>query len=82
MRKILHLRAIGVPDTPMIGINRGRTDRSVWQLEGLRMNAGTYSVRILDATDNLWSFLSPPGSKETQLQILLRQVTGILEREG
>ena len=136
----------GVPDTPMIGINRTRTDQSVWQLvaylrsvsggervavagnasagerlfrgrgdcsgchvidgeggrqgpelstigarrspddllsdlvdpdervqprwwtmrvthrdgtlvEGLRMNEGTYSLRILDAEDNLWSFL-------------------------
>lgn len=136
----------GVPDTPMIGINRTRTDQSVWQIvaylrsllggervavagnastgeqifrgqgsctnchvvdgeggrhgpdlstignrrspvqllsdlvdpdervqprwwtmrvthldgtrvEGLRMNEGTYSVRILDANDNLWSFL-------------------------
>ena len=136
----------GVPDTPMVGINRTRTDQSVWQLvaylrsftggervavagdasageqlfrgrgdcsschvihgeggrqgpdlstigdrrspdqlrsdlvdpnervqprwwtmrvthrdgtpvEGLRMNEGTYSVRILDANDDLWSFL-------------------------
>ena len=136
----------GVPDTPMLGINRGRTDQSVWQLvaylrslsggprvavagdatsgarlyrdrgscagchmidgeggrhgpnlstigdrrspdqllsdlvdpdervqprwwtmrvthrdgtrmEGLRMNEGTYSVRILDGDDNMWSFL-------------------------
>ena len=136
----------GVPDTPMLGINRGRTDQTVWQLvaylrslsggervavagnaatgerlyraggncaschmidgeggqhgpnlstigdrrspdqllsdlvdpderveprwwtmrvthrdgtrvEGLRMNEGTYSVRILDADDNMWSFL-------------------------
>ena len=135
----------GVPDTPMIGINRTRTDQSVWQIvaylrslsggervavagdasagerlyrgsggctschvvdveggrhgpdlsnigvrrspdrllsdlvdpnervqprwwrmrvthqdgtrvEGLRMNEGTYSLRILDASDNLWSF--------------------------
>jgi len=135
----------GVPDTPMTGINRGRTDQSVWQIvtylrsfgsgprvavtgnasagervfrgrgdcigchvvngqggrqgpdlstigdrrspdqllsdlvdpnervqprwwtmrmthldgtrvEGLRMNEGTYSVRILDGNDNLWSF--------------------------
>jgi len=27
------------------------------RVEGLRMNEGTYSVRILDADDNLWSFL-------------------------
>lgn len=27
------------------------------EVEGLRMNEGTYSVRILDAEDNLWSFL-------------------------
>ena len=135
----------GIPDTPMLGINRGRTDQSVWQIvtylrsfgsgprvavagdasagerlfrgngnctschvvngeggrqgpdlstigdrrapdqllsdlidpnervqprwwtmqvthldgtrvEGLRMNEGTYSVRILDANDDLWSF--------------------------
>jgi cytochrome c oxidase cbb3-type subunit 3 len=136
----------GVPDTPMVGINRTRTDQSVWQLvaylrslsggqrvavagnasageqlfrgggecsschvvrgeggrqgpdlstigdrrspdellsdlvdpservqprwwtmhvthwdgtrvEGLRMNEGTYSLRILDGNDNMWSFL-------------------------
>ena len=136
----------GVPDTPMVGINRGRTDQSVWQLvaylhslsggervavagntatgerlyrargdcaschmidgeggrhgpnlstigdrrspdqlladlvdpdervqprwwtmrvthrdgtriDGLRMNEGTYSVRILDEDDNMWSLL-------------------------
>ncbi len=27
------------------------------RVEGLRMNEGTYSVRILDGDDNLWSFL-------------------------
>ena len=27
------------------------------RVEGLRMNEGTYSVRILDADDNLWSFM-------------------------
>ena len=27
------------------------------RVEGLRMNEGTYSLRILDAEDNLWSFL-------------------------
>jgi putative heme-binding domain-containing protein len=27
------------------------------RVEGLRMNEGTYSVRLLDAEDNLWSFL-------------------------
>ena len=27
------------------------------RVEGLRMNEGTYSVRILDANDNLWSLL-------------------------
>ena len=26
------------------------------RVEGLRMNEGTYSVRILDTNDNLWSF--------------------------
>ena len=26
------------------------------RVEGLRMNEGTYSVRILDANDDLWSF--------------------------
>ena len=27
------------------------------RVEGLRMNEGTYSLRLLDAEDNLWSFL-------------------------
>ena len=26
-------------------------------VEGLRMNEGTYSLRVLDSDDNLWSFL-------------------------
>ncbi len=33
------------------------THRAGTRVEGLRMNEGTYSVRILDADDNLWSFL-------------------------
>ena len=33
------------------------THRDGTRVEGLRMNEGTYSVRILDADDNLWSFL-------------------------
>ena len=27
------------------------------RVEGLRMNEGSYSVRILDGDDKLWSFL-------------------------
>ena len=33
------------------------THRDGTRVEGLRMNEGTYSLRILDAEDNLWSFL-------------------------
>ena len=33
------------------------THRGGTMVEGLRMNEGTYSVRILDADDELWSFL-------------------------
>jgi len=32
------------------------THRDGTRVEGLRMNEGTYSVRILDGEDNLWSF--------------------------
>jgi putative heme-binding domain-containing protein len=148
----------GVPDTPMIGINRNRTDQTVWQIvaylrsisggggrvavtgdpttgerlyrgrgncsschwldgeggrqgpdlttigdrrspeellsdlvdpdervqprwwtmrlthvdgtrvEGLRMNEGTYSVRILDSEDNLWSFLKRDLSENERIE--------------
>ena len=33
------------------------THRDGTRIEGLRMNEGTYSVRILDANDNLWSLM-------------------------
>ena len=33
------------------------THRNGTRVEGLRMNEGTYSVRILDMDDELWSFL-------------------------
>jgi putative heme-binding domain-containing protein len=33
------------------------THRDGTRVEGLRMNEGTYSVRILDANDNMWSLM-------------------------
>jgi putative heme-binding domain-containing protein len=33
------------------------THRDGTRIDGLRMNEGTYSVRILDGDDNMWSFL-------------------------
>ena len=47
----------GVPDTPMLGINRGRTDQSVWQLVAyLRSLSG--GPRVAVAGDaNMWSVL-------------------------
>ena len=33
------------------------THRDGTRVEGLRMNEGTYSVRILDTDDDMWSFM-------------------------
>jgi putative heme-binding domain-containing protein len=33
------------------------THRDGTRVTGLRMNEGTYSLRVLDANDNMWSFL-------------------------
>ena len=38
------------------------------RVEGLRMNEGTYSVRILDAEDNLWSFLKRDLRESERIQ--------------
>ena len=37
-------------------------------VEGLRMNEGTYSVRILDSSDNLWSFLKQDLSLSERIE--------------
>ena len=38
------------------------------RVEGLRMNEGTYSLRILDAEDNLWSFLKRDLRESERIQ--------------
>ncbi len=52
------------------------------RVEGLRMNEGTYSVRILDADDNLWSFMKRDLRDSERIETSSMQAYGATLTDG
>ena len=52
------------------------------EVEGLRMNEGTYSVRILDTDDNLWSFLKQDLSESERTETSSMPAYGVSFTSG